>query len=87
MQQKSLTPRKLIEINGNLYYHETSQAWSIIRLKNELINEFFQLKEKRSKFSYKMIYYRDYEEFDKAVKELIKSKEILPILLFLKKEM
>ena len=45
--------------------------------KPEIVKEFRQLKEKRSRFSYELLFYRDYEEFEKAVKEIVKKKESL----------
>jgi len=87
MPKKTLTPRKIVRVNGILSYDEALQAWSILRLRKDLINEFNQLKEKRSKFSYELLFYRSYEEFEKAMKDLIKKEEVLPILMFLKKEM
>lgn len=36
-------------------YGESNQAWNTIKLKSEFLNEFKQLKEKRSKFSYEII--------------------------------
>ncbi len=53
----------------------------------ELFLEFPQLKEKRSKFSYKLIYYRDSEEFEEEVKRMVKEeKGVMPLLLWLFKE-
>jgi len=46
---------------------------------------FSQLKEKRSKFSYKMTYFRNKKELEGAVEELKKDGE-LPILVWLYKE-
>jgi len=86
MKKQTLTPRKIIEVDGNLYYDGNSQAWSIIRLKQELVKEFRQLREKRSKFNYRILFYRTYEEFEKAMKDIIKNKDVLPILMFLEKE-
>ena len=85
-QAQTLTPRKIVKVNGILSYDEALQAWSILRLRKDLINEFNQLKEKRSKFSYELLFYRSYEEFEKATKDLVKKEEVLPILMFLKKE-
>jgi len=85
--KKPLCPRNCIDINGKIIYSEGDQAWNLIRLKKEVLNEFYQLKEKRAKFSYHMVYYRNYEELEKAVKELKKKSEmVLPFLVFLYKE-
>jgi hypothetical protein len=86
MTKKTISPRKIVKVNGILSYDEALQAWSILRLRKDLINEFNQLKEKRSKFSYELLFYRSYEEFEKAMKDLVKKEEVLPILMFLKKE-
>jgi len=68
-------------------YNESRQAWGNLFLKNELINEFPQLKEKRAGFSYQLIYHRDPKELQKAIQKMINNgKEIMPILMFLYKE-
>jgi len=85
-EKTTLIPRVVIESKGKLSYSESSQAWSIIRFKQELIKEFPQLREKRSKLSYNLNYCRNYEEFEKLTRQLIKNREALPILLFLRKE-
>jgi len=86
MQRQTITPRSTVESKGRILYSESSQAWNLVRLKAEFLKDFHQLKEKTSKFSYNLIYYRTYEEFEKAVKELIKKGEVLHVLMFLKKE-
>lgn len=87
MSKKTLIPRTIINSQGKLAYSEGFQAWNTIRLKKELFSEFPELKEKRSKFSYQLMFHRTIEEFENAVKQLKKSgAEILPLLLFLYKE-
>ncbi len=85
MGGKALIPRRIVDIKGRLSYSEGAQAWNTIRFKEELLKEFPQLKEKRSVFTYQLFYYRTYEEFQKAMKELQK-KGVLPILMFFYKE-
>jgi hypothetical protein len=52
-----------------------------------LFSEFPQLKEKRSKFSYELVYYRDSKDFLKAVKKMIsEGVNVMPFLLWLFKE-
>ena len=75
MDKKSLTPREIVNIKGKLLYNESKQAWSNIRLKRELINEFPQLKEKRSQFSYEMLICKSNEEIERKTKELAKKGE------------
>jgi hypothetical protein len=64
---KALTPRTKVEIEGPVHYSESFQAWNVLKLKKELFSEFPQLKEKRSKFSYKLTYCRDSKELDKEI--------------------
>jgi len=83
MQTKPLTPRKVINIKGKVHYSESNQAWNTIKLKTEFLNEFHQLKEKRSKFSYEMIFGRTETEMIEAIKKIIKDKTLMPVLMFL----
>ena len=86
MKKQTLTPIKIIESEGNLSYSESNQAWGTIRLKSEIINEFKQLKEKRTKFNYRLMLYRNYEDFEKILKQIIKNKEVIPVLVWFEKE-
>ncbi|MFA5061290.1 MAG: hypothetical protein WC494_03170 [Candidatus Pacearchaeota archaeon] len=87
METQTLRPRReRIEINGKISYGDSVGAWNKIRFKKELIKEFPQLKEKVSKFNYKMILYPDYEDLERAVRKIKKEKEAIPILLWFGKE-
>jgi len=79
--QKTLTPRTKINSKGKIAYSESFQAWNTLKLKKELFSEFPQLKEKRSKFSYELVYHRDSKEFEKSIKKMIKENEVMPLLL------
>ena len=79
--KKPLFPRNQVNVDGKILYSEGDQAWNLIRLKKDVINEFNQLKEKSSKFSYHMAYFRAYEELEKAVKSL-KKEGALPVLVW-----
>jgi hypothetical protein len=82
-----LTPRTTINSKGKIAYSESFQAWNILQLKKELFSEFPQLKEKRSKFSYELIYHRDSKKLEKTIKDIAKKeKGIIPLLLFMYKE-
>ncbi|MFA5259260.1 MAG: hypothetical protein WC402_04255 [Candidatus Pacearchaeota archaeon] len=83
MERKPLIPKTIINIDGKICYNENNRAWNTIRLKNEILNEFTKLKEKRSSFSYQMIYHRSSEELEKTLKRMKMNKEVLPILMFL----
>ena len=84
---KLLTPRTKIDSEGKIAYSESFQAWNTLKLKKELFSEFPQLREKRSKFSYKLVYHRNSEELKKEIKEMVEDgEEIMPMLLYLYKE-
>lgn len=84
--KQPLTPRKIINIKGKVHYNESSQAWSTIKLKSEFLNEFRQLKEKRSKFSYEMIFGRTEAEMVETIKKIVRNKTLMPVLMFLYKD-
>lgn len=79
---KALVPRKIIEATGKLAYDEKVGAWSVLRLKSDFYTSFYQLKEKQAKFQYTLSYYHEYEELEKAIKELKKKNSPPPALLF-----
>jgi hypothetical protein len=88
MENKSLVPRKIVESEGSIHYSESFQAWNTLKLKKDLLLEFPQLKEKRSKFSYRLCYYRDIKQLEEGLKEIISGKNSkgTPFLLWLCKE-
>jgi len=67
--REPLAPRRIINVKGKVHYSESGQAWNTIKLKTEFLNEFQQLKEKRSKFSYEMIFGRTEDEMVEAIKK------------------
>jgi hypothetical protein len=69
------------EVIGDLSYGEGQRAWFVLRLKKALINEFPQLKNRREKFGYKLILHRSWDDLKKAIKEMEKNKEPVPIFL------
>lgn len=83
---KPLIPRTIIDSEGKIYYSESFQAWNTIKLKKELFSEFPQLKEKRSKFLYKLNYFRKVEELQLQLKNIIKENGIPLLLWFYKDE-
>lgn len=71
-----------------IVYSESAQAWNVIKLKKELFDEFPELKEKRSSFSYSLKFFRDEAELEKAYQKFKKSKDkIMPMVLFLYKDL
>ena len=87
MEEKVLRPqRNKLEIKGKLSYIESTHSWSLMSLRKPVIEEFPQLKERASKFGYKMTFCREYEELEKFLRKLKKEGEALPILVWLVKE-
>ncbi len=73
---------QILEIDGKLFYNEGSQAWTIIRLKRELVHKFPQLKDKRSNFGYKMIMHDSLNSLKAMVRDIEKNGGKIPVLLF-----
>ena len=87
MESQILRPkRNTLEIKGKLSYGESNRSWNTLRFKKELLNEFPQLKEKLSKFSYKMVFYQEFNELEKVIRKFNRDGEAVPILLWLVKE-
>lgn len=83
--KNALTPKRIINVEGKIAYAESFQAWNVIRLKKELVDEFPQLKEKRSSFSYKIVFCRDFKEITSHINKL-KNDSVMPMLMWLYKE-
>ena len=87
MEIQILRPiNRVINIKGRVLYNDNHHTWNTIRFKKEIVNEFPQLKERRANFSYKMVFYENYDDFEKEFRRLRRNKEPLPILLFLCRE-
>ena len=87
METQTLRPRKrIISAKGKLYYSESFSSWNSLRFRKEILDEFPQLKEKVSKFTYKMVLYTDYLEFYKEINKLKRNRETIPILMWIEKE-
>jgi len=81
---KILRPRHdTLDICGNLSYGEGNRAWNILRLKQNILQEFPQLKERQKKFGYKMVMHRSFKELKEAIKKMEKESDVIPIFLFL----
>lgn len=83
MEEQILRPqRNKLEIKGKLSYRESMGCWSRIALGKQIIQEFPQLKEKQSKFGFKMAFYYEHKDLEKALKKLKSEGEALPLLLW-----
>jgi len=79
--------KQTVEIKGKLFYSDSDQAWNLIRIKKELLQEFPHLKEKDiDGLVYYMKLYRNYDELKDFVKDIEKNAGIIPIVLFLGQE-
>ena len=87
MEEKKLRPiRTEVKVKGKLYYSESFACWNSLRFRKEIVNEFPQLKEKISKFTYSMLLHHDYDELEKEISKIKRDKEAIPILLWMAKE-
>jgi len=79
--QFNFLPRTKINSEGKIAYSESFQAWNTLKLKKELFSEFPQLKEKRSKFSYRLVYHRNPKDLEKEVKGMVRNgQKVMPLL-------
>ena len=87
MEEQTLRPlRNSIQIKGKISYRESTGCWSLIALSKQIIREFPQLKEKQSKFGFKMAFYYEHKDLERTVRKIKREGEALPILLWLVKE-
>ena len=71
MEGQIITPnQKEIRVKGKMYYQADDHAWNVLRIKKEVLNEFKPLKERMSKFSYQMLFYSEWAQFEKSLKKL-----------------
>ena len=84
MARMILTPwtQKLVS-EGRVSYNESAQAWNILRLPKEIMNDFPVLKKKRAKLSFKLEHVRNIENLKTRVKKIEEEKKAIPILLYL----
>lgn len=86
-QKKFIAPRREpIKTNGKVSYWEGQQAWSIIRIKQEILKEFPQLKEKSSPVGYQLRFYRDFDQLEKALRKVKKESGVPPLLVWFFKD-
>lgn len=76
----------IVECRGKMAYNESAQAWNLIRLKNEVLHQFSQLKDKRSKFTYDLIFCKDKNKFKELANKIIKDEDTMPLMIFLNKD-
>ena len=87
MEEQIISPSKEeLIVKGKLAYSESFGAWNTIRLKKEILNEFRALKEKQNVFSYKLVFYQDGDQLEKAIRKLKRDKLPMPILMWFVKE-
>lgn len=77
---------EILTIKGKLFYHEGSQAWSMMRLKKEVIKRYPHLKEKRGNFIYFLKVPETFTELKEEIESLEKTGNALPLILLLGKE-
>ena len=84
---KFLKPATIpVELEGKMIYNESQRAWGVLRLRKEIISEFPQLKERRKKIGYRILFCRDIAELDKQMEHIKKNIGIAPMLVWFVKE-
>jgi len=73
-------------VEGKLYYSESSQAWSIIRLRSELVSKMPKLKEKTANISHRIIWHLSYKRLLEGLHKMEKNGEPVPMIMFLSEE-
>ena len=68
-------------ITGKLSYHDASHSWCVLRIKKELLNEFPDLRDRSSKFTYKITLLSSFEGVEDHVRR-IKERGGTPPMLF-----
>ena len=85
--QKVLKPTEApMEMEGKMSYAESQRAWGTIRLKSEIFNEFKQLRRRREKFGYKLMFCRKFEQLEKEIKKIKKDIGVPPLLVWFVRE-
>ena len=81
--QKILKPTEdPLEMEGRMSYAESQRAWGTIRLKSEIFKEFKQLKSRRDKFGYKLMFCREFEQLEKEIGRIKKEIGVPPLLIW-----
>jgi hypothetical protein len=78
--------RDVLKIKGKLSYSEGDQAWTILRLKKEILQKYPHLKEKQSNFIYLMKVCDSHEELKQELEQLKKEEDTVPIIFMIGKE-
>lgn len=85
--QKILKPTEgPLEMEGKMSYAESQRAWGTIRLKSEIFKEFKQLKKRKEKFGYKLMFCRKFDQLEKEIKRIKKEIGVPPLLVWFVKE-
>jgi hypothetical protein len=83
---RTIKPKKeILELRGKLTYSESLRAWSIARFKPPLIREFCQLKDRKSRYNYKLKLCWTHKELEREIRKIKKLDEAIPILLHFEK--
>lgn len=74
-----------VAITGRISYHGPSQAWCLIRLKKDFLQEFQELKEKQGEFFYEFLLYYHWEILEQHLQEMKKEGKVPPLLFWVGK--
>lgn len=81
-----LSPTKeTLKIKGKISYNESDQAFTLLKFRKEVVNEYPHLKEKNSPFEfvYLMKLHRTYQDLKREIELLEKEEKPIPFMLSL----
>ena len=77
---------KSFDIAGKLNYEERTRAWTLLRLKKEIIHFFPVLKDRHSKIKYKAKVFLSLKAFEDYSNSVLNKESEVPIILYFERE-
>jgi len=73
---------KELDVEGFVSYEERTRAWTMIRLKKDITYAFPSLKDKQSKFKYKIKIFFSLNAFEEYVNKILNKESEVPALIY-----
>ena len=78
-----ITPEtKVFDFGGKLNYEEKTRAWTIIRLRKEIISFFPMLRNRNTKIIYKAKIFLSLKEFEEFSKKILNKEAEVPLIFY-----
>lgn len=72
----------LIEVDGNVIYHESTGSWNTLRLNKRIVWEIPLLKQRGTKIGYRAVLARTMEKIKEMMLEVKQGKLPPPLMVF-----